>query len=91
MHRPPDPASRILKYVGSAVHQADVLQYDSECSFAVLSVELWGRCVLDAPSSETLSTWAGVEGKTGWLDSAPRETKAKTNTSVFALSTWKIF
>lgn len=32
-------ASGILKYVASAVRQADVLQYDSECSFAVW---LWG-------------------------------------------------
>lgn len=46
MHtRPSDPVSRILKYVSSAVHQTDVLQYDSQCSFAVLSAELWGADV----------------------------------------------
>lgn len=54
MHdQPPHPASRILKHVGSTVRQADVQQYDSECSFGVLSVELRGRCVLVAPTVQS--------------------------------------
>lgn len=57
-----DPASGILKCVISAVHQADVLQYDSECSFAALSVGLWGRCVLCFAQLRDYSTWAVVAG-----------------------------
>lgn len=54
MHdQPPHPVSRILKHVGSTVRQADVQRYDSECSFGELSVELWGRCVLVAPTVQS--------------------------------------
>lgn len=54
----------ILKRV-SAAHQADVLQYDNEFLCAVLSVELWGRFVLDAPSSEHLVPGLGCRGRLG--------------------------
>lgn len=90
----PHPASRILKYVGSAVHQADGLGYDSECSFAVLSGELWGRCVLCAPGSEPWVPGQGWGGRPG-DSSVPRGTQPKSNmfcffNPLFSPSTWKI-
>lgn len=91
-----DPASRILKYVSSAVHQADVLQYDSKCSFAELSAELWGRCVLNVHSSEPTVPGQGWR----WGDRVTRicidRNKACYLYNIYAfpsflLTTWKSF
>lgn len=85
----------ILKYVGAGSHQADVLQYDSECSFAAWAAELRGRCVLCA-QLQAYSSWACVEGETGWLQISDKKNKANTKCYAFPsvllfLTTWKSF
>lgn len=53
-------ASRILKYVASALRQADVRLYDSECSFAVLPAQLWRADVSSVRAAQSpTQTWSG--------------------------------
>lgn len=54
-------ASRILKYVASAVRQADVHLYDSECSFAVLPTRLRRADVSSVlcAAQSPMETWSG--------------------------------